>query len=121
MNFLIALVLVLSSVSYASTKGKDTPSSAAGFQAIYPGTVTKITVTGTTARMGAGVGTAVTIFRVICTEDSYIKVGNSTVNATTNDVYLPADTVEYFGIQPGQYVAAIRDTVSGTCHIAEGQ
>lgn len=63
--------------------------------------------------------------RLLCTEDCFISIGasNETLNApeasSTSGMFLPADTIEYFGIRSGEVVSAIRSSTSGTIYIQE--
>jgi hypothetical protein len=40
----------------------------------------------------------------------YYKVGDATPTATTTDVYLPANTIEYVSVRPGQMVSVFSAT-----------
>jgi hypothetical protein len=57
--------------------------------------------------------------RLVATTDCYVKIGDGTPTATTSDAYLPALSVEYFTITPGQKVAAVRVMVDGTLNVTE--
>lgn len=81
-------------------------------------TVQKVAYTGTAGTISNGVGTQTYKVRVVCTSAAYIAIGNSPT-ATTNDVYVPADTPEYFSITPGMKVSAIQVSAGGTLHVAE--
>ncbi len=121
MNFLIATLLVLSSIAYASTKAKDTPSSAAGFQAIHPGTSQTISVGTTSVKATNAVAASTSLIRLHCSEDAYVGIGTTGVAATSSSMFVPADQTEYFGIEAGKFVAALRVTASGTCYLTEGK
>jgi len=43
----------------------------------------------------------------------FIRVGGSTVTATTNDIPLEAGEKFHLGLSSGQYIAVIRDTEDG--------
>ena len=72
----------------------------------------------TTATAGA-VATTVPLgvekIRVMVTTDSCIRTDGTT--ATTNDVYLPALSPEYFLVTQGQNVSAIGFNSAGTLHV----
>lgn len=53
--------------------------------------------------------------RLVTTQAAHCKVGDSTVTATANDSYFPANTPEYLKVQPsdGNYIACIRDSADG--------
>jgi hypothetical protein len=56
--------------------------------------------------------------RVIVTSAAYIKIGVAPT-ATTSDVYMPADSAEYFTVMPGEKVSAVQVTSGGTLHVTE--
>lgn len=58
--------------------------------------------------------------RVVSTTNCWLSFGASpTASAAANNVYLPANVVEYYHVNPGQKVAAIRDSADGTLNVAE--
>lgn len=63
-------------------------------------------------------GTGTDVVRVVSTTGCYVKIGN-TPTATTSDVYLPANTVEYFVAAPGMKASAIRVATNGSLHVTE--
>ena len=87
-------------------------------QAIRPGTHQKVAYTGT-AGVSAAVGLNTTIVRIVVTTAAYYKVG-AAPEATTADVYLAADTIEYTSIRPGEKVSAIQVSSGGNLHVTEG-
>lgn len=82
-----------------------------------PSTTVKISVVATTARVALTSG-SITI-RLCSTTDCYYKLGDITIDATTSDVYLPADVIEYIAVGNHTYIAAIRDTGDGTLTITK--
>lgn len=84
------------------------------------GDTAKLSVAGTTARVALPSGVqAQTIVRVACNTDCYIKLGDSSVDATTNDLLFLAG-VEYITIAPNQtHLAALSLGVSGVLTITE--
>jgi hypothetical protein len=52
------------------------------------------------------------IVRIATSGDIHVRFGTSTVTATTQDLMLPADTIEYFAIPSGSYIAVIGHTAS---------
>lgn len=77
-----------------------------------------VAYTGTAGTIANIVGPYITKVRVVATTAAYIKIGNSPT-ATTSDVYMPADSPEYFTITPGQKVSAIQVASGGTLHVTE--
>lgn len=86
-------------------------------QAMYPGTVQKVTVSGTSAATSNAVTSS--IVRLLSTTDCHIKFG-VTPTATTNDTLLLANIPEYFAINNGEKVAAIQNAAGGTLYVTEG-
>jgi hypothetical protein len=58
------------------------------------------------------------IVRIVVTSSAYIKVGTNPV-ATTSDTYVSADQPEYFRLDPGEKVSAVRVTGNGVLHVTE--
>ena len=56
--------------------------------------------------------------RVVASTHCHITFGGSPT-ATTSSVKLPPNLPEYFVVTPGQKIAAIRTTTSGTLHVTE--
>ena len=77
----------------------------------------KITVTATTARNSTDFTHK--ILRIYSTEDSFIKLGDSTVEATANDHFLPKEVVDFISVGDHTRLAAIRDSADGTLYISE--
>lgn len=59
--------------------------------------------------------------RVVCSSNAWINIGqNPTAAATDNNgIYMPANVVEYFHVNPGQRVAVIQDSAGGNMCVAE--
>lgn len=60
-------------------------------------------VTYTTAASSAAFQEGTKLIRVICDAAAYIDLNGAT--ATANSMRLPADTVEYFGVEKGQTIS----------------
>lgn len=73
----------------------------------------------TSAEIDNAIGTGVNKVRVVVTTAAYIKIGKTPVTATTSDVYMPADSPEYFTIRPGEKVAAVQVSSGGNLHVTE--
>jgi hypothetical protein len=82
------------------------------------GTHQSAAYTGTAGTITNAIGTGVQKVRVVVTSAAYIKIGSSPT-ATTADVYLPADSAEYFTCNPGEKVSAIQVSSGGTLHVTE--
>ena len=75
--------------------------------------------TGTSARTSSGVGTQTRMVLLAADTACHYVFGNSSVNATTSDTYLPANAEHLVRIAPGQYVAAIQSSAAGTLQVSE--
>lgn len=95
----------------------NTPTLVRGVQALSPVTHQSVAYTGTHGVITNAVKG--TIIRVVVTSDAYIALG-SAPTATTSDVYLPANTPEYFRAVSGTTkVSAIQLATGGTLHVTE--
>jgi hypothetical protein len=84
----------------------------------YLGTHQSVAFSGTAGTISSTIGTGTFKARVVVTAAAYIKI-DSSPTATSSDVYMPADSPEYFSIRPGQKVSAIQVSSSGTLHVTE--
>ncbi len=88
------------------------------FGTIRLGTHQSVAYTGTAGTIPTAINAGVAKIRLIVTTAAFIKIGN-TPTATSTDVYIPADSPEYFTITPGQKVSAVQLTTGGTLHVTE--
>jgi len=93
-----------------------TPELLQNVQALRPGTTYKIAYTGTAGVISNGV--TASFARIVCTTAAYIAFGE-TPTATASDLYVPADSPEYFRIPPGHKVSAVQVASGGTLHVTE--
>jgi hypothetical protein len=82
------------------------------------GTNQVVTVTSTSAANSTAFATGTNTIRVVATTSCHLAFGASPT-ATTSSTRLPANVPEYIVVAPGQKVAAIRTTTSGTLHVTE--
>jgi hypothetical protein len=82
------------------------------------GTHQSVAYTGTAGTITNGASNGVLKVRVVVTSAAYIKTGASPT-ATASDVYMAADSPEYFTIAPGEKVSAIQVSAGGTLHVTE--
>jgi hypothetical protein len=59
------------------------------------------------------------LIRVVADTDCYIEIGDGVLTASAADTLLPANTVEYFSVTPGQKIAFIRKTADGLINVSE--
>lgn len=82
------------------------------------GTHQSVAYTGTAGTITNAIGSGVQKVRVVVTSAAYVKVAKS-ATATSADVYMPADSPEYFTVAPGDKVSAIQVSSGGTLHVTE--
>lgn len=82
------------------------------------GTHQSIAYTGTAGTITNAFGDGIMKVRVVCTTAAFISIGKSPT-ATTADVYMPADSPEYFSTMKGEKVSAIQVAAGGTVHVTE--
>lgn len=87
-------------------------------QVIRPGVTQTVSVTGVSAAVANAVTSRTKIIRVVCTSDCHYRIG-ATPTATTSDPFLPANVVEYVGINSGQKIAFIQNSANGTAYVTE--
>jgi len=87
-------------------------------QAFYPSTTQVVAYTGTSAASSNAFSDDTRLVRVVATTDCHITFAG-TPTATTSHPFLPANTVEYFIVNGGQKIAAIRSAVSGNLYVTE--
>lgn len=84
------------------------------------GTHQSVAYTGTAGEISNVIGTQTYKVRVVVTSAAYIKIHqDADANAATTDVYMPADSPEYFSCTPGQKVSAVQVSAGGTLHVTE--
>lgn len=77
-----------------------------------------VAYTGTAGTITTAFGTGTQKVRVVTTSAAYIKISSSPT-ATSSDVYMPADSPEYFTVNPGEKVSAIQVSSGGTLHVTQ--
>ena len=82
------------------------------------GTHQSVAFTTAAGTISNAVGAQTYKVRVVATEAAYLLIAKSPT-ATTSGVYMPADSAEYFTINPGEKVSAIRVDTDGTLHVTE--
>jgi len=93
-----------------STDGNARP-----IQAVRPSSAQNVTVSGASAASTAFIGNLVRLYSSV---DVYVTFGTAPV-ATTSGMFLPAGYVEYFRCEPGEKVAALAPSGSGTLNVTE--
>ena len=77
-----------------------------------------VTTSGTSAATSNAVGAQTYQVALYCDQDVHIVFGKSPT-ATTSDFFLPASTMVFFPIAPGEKVAAIQSSAAGTLSVSE--
>lgn len=62
--------------------------------------ITSQNVSYTTSAQSSAFNSATRFIRVICDAKAHFRITTAGTNAAATDPYIPADTPEYFGIQP---------------------
>ena len=93
------------------------------FSAITAGASQKISFTNVSAQSTTTMLPLTSIVRLFSTEDCWILFGDNPTAAANdgNSFFLPAGIVEYFGADPGQKIAVIRDSANGDLHVTQGK
>lgn len=82
------------------------------------GTNQTVSYTSTSVANSTAFVTGIQAVRVLASTSCHIKVGASPT-ATSSDTRLAANVPEYIEVSPGEKIAAIRTTTSGTLHVTE--
>ena len=98
----------------------ETPKSNNGgaIQAGKLGIVQKASVAATSTAVSNAFGNDTILIRVAVTTDCYIKISDAPT-ATTSDTLLPAGSIDYFMVEPGQKAAFIRNSADGVATVTE--
>ena len=78
----------------------------------------KITSGSTAAKNSTAISKGAVV-RIVSTEDIYFKFGDDTVEATTDDFFLLASTINDFAIGDNQYISVLQSEEAGTVHVIE--
>ena len=95
---------------------QSTPDLPSNVQALRADITQKVAYTGTAGVISNGV--AASFVRVVCSTAAYIAFGVSPT-ATASDMYVPADSPEYFRVPPGHKVSAVQVASGGTLYVTE--
>lgn len=68
------------------------------------------------AGVSSAIGAYINVVRLVATTACFVRFGGT---ALTTDVYLPANVPEYFTINGGDTISAIRVGSDGNLHITE--
>jgi hypothetical protein len=100
-----------------STSSKNARGATDAFPAIIPGSSQYVTVAGSS---DSSTELDCTIVRLVTDTDCFVKIAQGSATASSNDMFMLANTVEYFGCSPGDVVAVIQSSSGGTLYITEG-
>jgi hypothetical protein len=76
-------------------------------------TVQTVAYTAASAQAANPFGPQTYQVRLCANSACHYKVGSGTIAATTSDVFLPANWVEYVMVNPGESIAAIEAATNG--------
>jgi hypothetical protein len=83
-----------------------------------PGITQNVAFTGTAGTITNPISSETYKVRVLVTSDAYITL-DGTTPTSSNALYLPALSAEYFTTTPGQKVSAVQVSASGTLYVTE--
>lgn len=73
-----------------------------------------------TSQASAAFGSQTRQIRVAAADQpAYIKIGDGTPTATASDALMPAGTVDYFTVTPGQKIAVLQAGTAGSLSVSE--
>lgn len=87
----------------------------------YNGVTLPVSASTTSARTAAGIGSQIRLVRVYnpTAAIAFISTGDATVEATMGDLPLAPGLTEYFIVNPGERLAAILASGTGTVYVSE--
>ena len=95
------------------------------FQAINPGTSWMLAFTNASQVIGP-FGADTTLISIFPEQDCWVLAGDASAVAVPlstgqngRSKFCPGGIQDFIGVKPGQYLAVIRDTVSGNVHVCE--
>jgi hypothetical protein len=98
------------------------------FQAVVPGRSHKLAFTGASAALAQTMGAETTLVRAFATQDCWVKrsaaAGPVAVAPTSgtpqpDTIFIAGGIFCYFGVEPGDSLAVIRDSASGNLVLTE--
>lgn len=84
------------------------------------GTTQAVAYTGTSAAASNAFGAQTYQVRVVSDSACHYAIGDGAQTSTTDFPFLPANTVEYVTVTPGQRIAAIRAATGGLVTATSG-
>lgn len=93
------------------------------FQAFIPGTTQSIAVATASATATNPFSPGVSVVRVAVSTDCYIRFSAAGSDSSSSYMFMPANSVEYFGVSPADgtmKISAIRSTADGLLRVTEG-
>lgn len=86
-------------------------------QAIFQGSCRKLAFTATSSVLA--LSSSVSLVRVVATQNVHLQFAASATATTSTSIYLPANIPEYFCLNNGDQLAAIRDSADGNLFVCE--
>lgn len=87
--------------------------------AIFPGTSQRLAVGGS-SNQSAAFGETTGMIRLSPTTDCFVAFG-ANPTATNASLFLPAGSVEYFGVSPGEKIACLQVSTAGHLNVVEAK
>lgn len=92
-------------------------SNAKPIQALRPSAATRVLSISGTATSGAAFADNVRVARIVATTDCFYRLVPVGGNATVNNAFLPANTIEYIHILEDDTVSLITSGSTGTAYV----
>ncbi len=80
---------------------------------------TQTLAVGVASVESAPLGASTEIIRIVSDIDCHYIIGEPAQTALSTSAYLPADIVEYVGVEPGDTLAVIQNAATGVLWITE--
>jgi hypothetical protein len=87
--------------------------------AIFPGVSQRVAVGGSSTQ-SAAFGDSTGMIRLAPTTDCYVAFGLNPT-ATNASLFLPAGSIEYFGVSPGEKIACLQVSSAGFLNVVEAK
>lgn len=71
------------------------------------------------AEIDTAIGQGVKVVRLLATTLCHVNFGPTGASATTANMPLQANVPEYFNIEGGEFIQAIKNTTAGTLYVTE--
>ena len=100
------------------------------FQAVVPGRSHVIAFTNVSAAIADAMESDTTLVRAFATQDCWVKIGSgsaptaqapSSGSPKDDTIFIAGGIFCYFGVEPGAYIAVVRDSANGNLFLTEAK